>query len=269
MEGFWDILKESLVITLVVVGLMALIELFDFHTKGRLVRRFRGSRLGQVLLAAALGVTPGCVGGYAVVSMYSQRVVGFGGLLAMMIATTGDEAFLMLTQFPKTALLIFAGLFVLAVIIGLAASRKDCRNNTDATLPVTPEGTAERTLGDRMLHLLPHAAKVFAWTFGVMLIVHLAQGYVDLQGWIGDNIPLMIILAVVVGLIPQSGPHMVFVTFYASGLITLPVLLASCLMQDGHAGLPLIAQSRRAFFIVKAQKAVLSLAVAFAFYLFL
>lgn len=266
MEGYWDILKEALIITAIVVGLMALIEIIDYATKGRINGRFRSSKLGQILLGSALGAAPGCAGGYVAVSMYSQGSMGFGGLLAMMVATTGDEAFLMLAQFPVLSLYIFGGLFALALIVGLVASRLE-KNSA-------PEGSRSskedsKTLKERLQHLLPHAAKVLAWTLGVILVVRLSENYIDLKSWIGNNTALMILFAVLVGIIPQSGPHMVFVTLFAQGLIPLPVLIASCITQDGHAGLPLIAKSGRDFFVIKGIKAAIALVIGYGWMLFL
>lgn len=267
MEGYWDILKEALVITAIVVALMAFIEVIDYATKGRITRKFRSSKFGQVLLGSALGAAPGCAGGYVTVSMYSQGAMGFSGLLAMMIATTGDESFLMLAQFPVLSLYIFGGLFALALVVGLAASRLEKGKAAEVSQGAADEDS--KTLKERLKHLLPHAAKVLAWTLGVMLVVRLSENYIDLKSWIGNNTALMILFAVLVGMIPQSGPHMVFVTLYAQGIIPLPVLIASCITQDGHAGLPLIAQSSRDFFKIKGIKAAIALAAGYGWMLFL
>jgi hypothetical protein len=61
----------------------------------------------------------------------------------------------------------------------------------------------------------------------------------------------MILLAVLVGIIPESGPHMLFVTLFATGMVPFSVLLASSISQDGHASLPLLAESKSGF--VKAK----------------
>lgn len=266
MEGYWDILKEALVITVIVVALMALIEILDYATKGRMTGKIRSSKFGQILLGSALGAAPGCAGGYVTVSMYSQGAMSFGGLLAMMIATTGDESFLMLAQFPVLSLYIFGGLFALALFVGLVVSRLE-KNKAGQVAQGAEEDS--KTLKERLQHLLPHAAKVLAWTLGVMLVVRLSENYIDLKSWIGNNTALMILFAVLVGMIPQSGPHMVFVTLFAQGLIPLPVLIASCITQDGHAGLPLIAKSSRDFFKIKGIKSAIALAIGYGWMLFL
>lgn len=276
LAALLDILKEALVITLVVTALMALVEALDFSGKGRIVKALRRSRAGQLLLGAGLGATPGCIGGYVGVSLYSEGVLSFGALLACFVATTGDEAFLMLARFPVTALWLFAGLFAGGILLGWIWDR--VRNVQGAQGDAAPQAIRHETatgastsghaghagLAAHLRHLLPHALKIFLWTFGVMAAVAVAEQYVDLQDWMGRNTALMILLATAVGFIPQSGPHMVFVTLFAEGVLPLPVLLASSITQDGHAGLPLLAQSGRAFFRIKCIKAVLALLLSFS-----
>ena len=79
-----------------------------------------------------------------------------------------------------------------------------------------------------------------------------------------DNAWTLLIAAALVGLIPESGPHLVFVTLYAGGRIPLSVLVTNSIVQDGHGMLPLLAHSRRDFLRVKTLNLVLGLAVGVA-----
>lgn len=54
---------------------------------------------------------------------------------------------------------------------------------------------------------------------------------------------VMILLAALIGIIPESGPHMVFLILYSKGLIPFSVLLVSTLSQDGHGLLPLLSHT--------------------------
>jgi hypothetical protein len=103
-----------------------------------------------------------------------------------------------------------------------------------------------------------HLPSIFAWTFGVLVVIGTLFHFVDLETWIGDNTAWMILLAILVGLIPESGPHLVFVTLFAGGVIPFPVLLANSIVQDGHASLPLIADSKKSFLIAKGVKVALA-----------
>jgi hypothetical protein len=46
-----------------------------------------------------------------------------------------------------------------------------------------------------------------------------------------------------VGLIPESGPHIIFVKLFADGMIPFSVLLTSSIVQDGHGMLPMLSYS--------------------------
>jgi len=332
--------------------MMMLIESFNVGSEGRLFNALKGSRAAQIFVSALLGSIPGCVGGFAVVSLYTHRMLSFGALLAMMIATTGDEAFMMLALFPDKAMWLLLLLFVLAVAAGFIADAVRGRQ-----LPTRLEDTYELHLDDHQddhdheeagehesgrhfswkrlamflgvgifiaallsgaledeheveadgFHLLSeewmfwlfgavslvvlvalvfasdhfveehlwhhvvckHLPEIFAWTFGVLLVTGILFHYVDLTAWISDNTALMILLAILVGLIPESGPHLVFVTLFASGVIPFPVLLANMIVQEGHAALPLLADSKSSFFKAKAIKVGLSLVVFVVFGLLL
>jgi hypothetical protein len=62
---------------------------------------------------------------------------------------------------------------------------------------------------------------------------------------------------------------MIFVTLYAGGIVSLPVLLASCISQDGHASIPLLAESKISFVKAKAVNALVALVVGFGTMLFI
>ena len=62
---------------------------------------------------------------------------------------------------------------------------------------------------------------------------------------------IALVVASLLGIVPESGPHLVFVTLFAQGALPFSVLLASSVVQDGHGMLPLLAESRREFLKVK------------------
>ena len=106
-----------------------------------------------------------------------------------------------------------------------------------------------------------HLPTIFAWTFGVLALFGILSIYIDIETWIKGNIWLMLVIAVAAGLIPESGPHLVFVSMFAAGILPFPVLLANCISQDGHACLPLIAENKRSWLTVKLIKTVIAAAV--------
>lgn len=68
----------------------------------------------HVPLAAFLGAIPGCGGAIIVVTQYIQGRISFGSLVAVLTATMGDAAFLILAIEPSTGLLIFS----LGILVG-------------------------------------------------------------------------------------------------------------------------------------------------------
>ncbi len=120
-----------------------------------------------------------------------------------------------------------------------------------------------------------HLASIFLWTFGVLAVIGVVLQFVDIASWITAHkgiTALMIVIATLVGIIPESGPHLVFVTLFALYLASpelnwmefFPVLLASSISQDGHASIPLLAESKLSFVKAKAINCAVALAVGFA-----
>lgn len=343
IEILTESLRTAVLVTGLVVIMMMLIEVFNVSSSGRMFSGLKNRRFGQVLLSAALGAIPGCMGGFASVSLYTHGLISFGALIAMMIASSGDEAFVMLAMFPGQSAWIFLILFVVAVTIGLLVdlfhSKYDgCHSMSVHQEDVEPKHNHEHkrhygwkrivmflgvvvfmgalllgwleadeadadvggfnllseewmywlfaTLslavlgmllfaGDHFVdeHLWEHIVShhlpgIFLWTFGTILILGILMSHFDIASWISDNTILMILLAAAVGIIPESGPHLVFVSLYAAGVVPLPVLLASCISQDGHASLPLLAESRGSFLKAKLINVVVAVLIGLISLLF-
>ncbi|MEA3385718.1 MAG: putative manganese transporter, partial [Thermodesulfobacteriota bacterium] len=127
---------HALMITGFVFMMMLVIEYLNVLSRGLFHQELRDSRLKQYLLAGFLGATPGCLGAFAAVTLYSHGVFSLGAVVAAMVATSGDEAFVMLSLIPEKALLIFFILFLLGIFTGFltdfvlgdkAISRSECQ----------------------------------------------------------------------------------------------------------------------------------------------
>ena len=62
-----------------------------------------------------------------------------------------------------------------------------------------------------------HLPKIFLWTFGTLFFMVVLMKYVDIESWMSGNLFIVLLIAVLVGIIPESGPHLIFVTLFASG----------------------------------------------------
>ena len=393
-EIIWEALRNAVLITGLVVVMMMMIESLNIESKGMVFKGLKRTKFGQVVVAALLGSVPGCMGGFATVSLYTHRMFSFGALVAMMIASSGDEAFVMLAMIPQQALILFGvtvdflhgrrhertcglhdhsgcgvetscgdGYMVhetddpdspisresghpgqenahegkrrhygwkrMVMFVGLAAfiaalatgqlghdhaaheghdhgahvhehaahghHGEECTcDHGHMEVADTHENMHINLLNEDWMnvlfaglsiivlvvllfasdhfveeHLWEHIVKkhlptIFAWTFGVLLLLGICLQFIDVDHWISDNVALMIILATLIGIIPESGPHMIFVTLFAAGVVPFPVLLASSISQDGHASIPLLAESRKSFVWAKTINCIVALAAGFA-----
>jgi hypothetical protein len=109
--------------------------------------------------------------------------------------------------------------------------------------------------------VLQHVPRIFLWTLGAMSAMAILNQLVDVANLIRNTPLVMLAAAGLLGLIPESGPHLLFVTLYDGGTVPLSVLFASSVVQDGHAMLPLLAHSRRRFIEVKLINLVAGLIV--------
>ncbi len=62
---------------------------------------------------------------------------------------------------------------------------------------------------------------------------------------------LIFLICALVGIIPESGPHMIFVMMFANGLIPFSILLTSSIVQDGHGMLPLFSYTIKDSVLIK------------------
>jgi len=85
------------------------------------------------------------------------------------------------------------------------------------------------------------------WVFGVLLFMHFLTIYINVEHWISNNVFVVLLIAVIIGIVPESGPHLVFVTLFAAGTIPFSILLASSISQDGYGMLPMLAESKKGF----------------------
>ncbi len=105
-------------------------------------------RAWQVPLAAFLGALPGCGGAIIVITQYITGRVRFGSMVAVLIATMGDAAFLLLAREPLTGLAVF----LLGLIVGtISGYVVDMLHDADFLRPKTAAPGFVNTDQDRPL----------------------------------------------------------------------------------------------------------------------
>ncbi|MBU1204414.1 MAG: arsenic efflux protein [Nanoarchaeota archaeon] len=258
-----ETLLETLKILLIVFVLMIIVEFFELKYRDKIRKNITKKPLRQYTLSSLLGVTPGCFGAFFIVSSYAHGIVGFGALVAVMIATAGDEAFIMLAKIPGTALLIFFICLVLGIIAGFLADKFVKKIKLKISKPCEIKIHKEEELHGKSFfrhffkkhvygHIIKeHIPRLFIWLFFTMLIINFLMLRFDIGSILPQNKLALIFIAALVGIIPVSGPHIIFVLLFAQGLIPFSVLLVSSIVQDGHGLLPLLSYSVKDTFYVK------------------
>ncbi len=323
-------------IAVFVFAMMVLVDYLNVLSRGKMNKAIRGGRLRQYSLTSFLGSIPGCLGAFTNVSFYAHGLITFGAITAGMIATSGDEAFVMLALFPRQALLLFGILFLVGIVGGWVVDHVVKRFKIKTTAYCCEEVVLHKeekiSLFDKkafrilsvqrgfiLLLLLvtgvllamgkighgdgwnwvtvtfmaiivltflifmtvpehylkehiwshivkKHLLKVFLWSLFAILIVHVGMEFLDLEGFVKGHMLWILFASALFGLIPESGPHLVFVMMFSQGLIPFSVLLTSSIVQDGHGMLPMLSYSVKDSFLIKIFNLVIGLTVGGIFY---
>ncbi len=333
LENIYHVLNHAVMITGFVFSMMLVVEYINVQTKGVWQNNLSESNWKHYFFAAFLGSIPGCLGAFTAVTLFSHRLISFGAIVTTMIATSGDEAFVMFAMFPDKAIVLTLSIFIIGIIAGYLVDRFKIGNQLknlfiENSLPLHEEEKCDcfpkRNILKELLHptiyriilliivgfllvgvisgliegdgplwmritiilvisvsmfvvatvpehflkehlwdhiVKVHILRIFFWTFGTLLIVHFLMNYFDVNSLIADNLFLVLLVAVLIGIVPESGPHLVFVTLFASGTIPFSILLASSISQDGHGMLPLLAESKRGFIAVKLVNVIVALII--------
>jgi hypothetical protein len=113
-----------------------------------------------------------------------------------------------------------------------------------------------------------HFLKLFTWTLLSLIVIAFIYNKFNVEQWVHNNLFYVLLISVLIGIIPISGPHVIFITLFASGIVPFGILLANSIVQEGHGGLPLIAESKKSFAAVKLIKIPLALIIgAVCYYL--
>ncbi|MGI6291361.1 MAG: putative manganese transporter [Bacteroidales bacterium] len=340
-----EVITQTIMITFLVIMMMMIIEFIRFKTNGKWDTTIKNKKSIQILMGAAIGMIPGCIGSFTVVSLFTHRIVGVGALLAALLASFGDEALFLYSFDPLNALKLSFALFAIAVLFGFIVeyvpfinrtlklhvnhvhTQSKCCSEEEHNNAVTqqqewkrfvligciiafiiavayqvfehkhfdlfPHSHTHESSGLSTEHLLflsisaitlllivisklefivthlwnhiikKHFLKIFIWTFIALLFIDIIIQYIPLKNLISHSFGQIILLfiAILIGFIPQSGPHLIFIFLFLNGMIPFSILLANSIVQEGHGGLPLLAESPSYFIKIKIIKILIAILI--------
>jgi len=124
-----------LAVTVFVAVMVLLFSWLQYVTAGRFVDWIRRNKRMQPVLGAVMGLTPGCGGAIIVMPMYARGYVTYGTVIATLIATLGDAAFVLIgavfqdSDFLTPVIVVHVTSFIVGVTWGYGI---DCVNVTPA-----------------------------------------------------------------------------------------------------------------------------------------
>lgn len=160
----------------------------------------------QIVFASVMGAMPGCGGAIIVITQFVQGKFSFGAVVAVLTATMGDAAFLLLASRPSTGLFAMAVGVVVGIISGIVVDLihgdKFMRPKQEAKAIITSKKTSNKISNDKkpsdnkFTHyikwqgilwqwlLLPAAfiAILFSFQVDVDQFFHLSSGTINIIG---------------------------------------------------------------------------------------
>ncbi len=160
------------------VSVFVAVTLAGFYAMDRYFRQGLSQLLAhhqnwQVPVAAILGALPGCGTAIIVVTRFVNGHMSFGSLVAVLISTMGDAAFLLLAREPQTALLVYAISLVAGIVTGYLVDachgRDYLRHSSVST--------------DQCKHPIPPLPRGLVWAFMALLAPGSVIGLASAMQW--------------------------------------------------------------------------------------
>ena len=120
-----------LAVTVFVAAMVLLFSWLQYATSGRFVEYIRERKRLQPVIGALMGLTPGCGGAIVMMPMYARGYVTYGTVVATLIATLGDSAFVLIgaavtdSSFIAPLLAVHAISFIVGCLLYTSPSPRD------------------------------------------------------------------------------------------------------------------------------------------------
>ena len=111
-----------LAVTVFVAAMVLLFSWLQYVTAGKFVDAIRANKRWQPVIGALMGITPGCGGAIVMMPMYARGYVTYGTVIATLIATLGDAAFVLIGAAVTDSSFIapVIAVHLISLIVGIA-----------------------------------------------------------------------------------------------------------------------------------------------------
>lgn len=255
MQIFLSALSDAALDTLKVLPILYLAYLlvaYFSHEKSKKFTNFLNkSKKAGPLVGAFLGCVPQCGFSSVMSDLYARRSITLGTLIAVFIATS-DEAIPILIANPNFTvdLLIMIGLKIaFAIAFGYLVditlnlferkrmkkqlaqiSEHDLEHTHDYCMCNGHSDTKEHCHEENIfLDALHHSVSIALYIFVATLLINIiveCVGMEALTSWFGGNVYIQILLAGLIGLIPNCAASVFLVELYINGGIAFSAMFA-------------------------------------------
>ena len=227
-----------LAVTVFVAAMVLLFSWLQYVTAGRFVVWIRENTRFQPVIGAMMGLTPGCGGAIIVMPMYARGYVTYGTVIATLIATLGDAAFVLIgavfqdSSFLTPVIVVHVTSFLVGVLWGYGVDKLEVtpsaplgrfgpKFGTDE--PLGEEAAKAMEGEDSLIEDLPREIPE-GWGYRV-----LHQGYRVWWAITAVGLCLAILLLIWYAQDPEYSPELVWDPTTRDGIVTWVGLIGSSL----------------------------------------
>ena len=227
-----------LAVTVFVAAMVLLFSWLQYVTAGRFVVWIRENTRFQPVIGAMMGLTPGCGGAIIVMPMYARGYVTYGTVIATLIATLGDAAFVLIgavfqdSSFLTPVIVVHLTSFLVGVLWGYVVDKLEVtpsaplgrfgpKFGTDE--PLGEEAAKAMEGEDSLIEDLPREIPE-GWGYRV-----LHQGYRVWWAITAVGLCLAILLLIWYAQDPEYSPELVWDPTTRDGIVTWVGLIGTSL----------------------------------------
>lgn len=255
LEALWTSLRVGAII----LPLLLLVDYLNHRFGKQIENVLRSSRAFMPIIAALLGLLPGCNVAVVTAVFFTEGVASLGTLVAVLIAKSDEALYVFLPLGIEAFVPLLLAKFVLAVVAGylvdflpkIRLTKTQMEEDVEFCCAEHPhhEGTA-----GEFIHAVKHAVRVVLIVFVTLSAFNWVQDtygtdYIaEMFGHIRFFEP---IIAAFAGLIPGCGTSIAIATLYTQHVITFGAAVAGLSTASGEVFIVLAARGVKARYLVR------------------
>lgn len=219
-----------------------LIEIIEFYHADKMNALLKKSGKSGVLVGALASIIPQC--GFSVIasSLYSNRIITRGCLIAVYLATSDETIPILLATPAKVYLIIpivgiklFIGI-IMGYLIDLIFPQKIIKDTNE--VDIIEEGCCKHDIEhgskrELVIHPILHTANVFVFILVITLLLNYFLANVNVDNLIGGSKFIQPIIASFIGLIPNCAVSIGLTMMLIKGTISFGAVMSGLLSNAG------------------------------------